>query len=120
MVQDAASDITIIALDVPTAPWAHIDAIRLLDTATGVWYSIFPEGAQGYCTKGAISWINLRLKNAGTGAGTIYLKITRQDNGATVWDNSYSLDVNGYVDIDQINFVMPAADLTLRFEIGHY
>ena len=116
MVVDATAPITIKVL---ANPYAHIDAIRQLDATTGIWYSLFPEAQQGFCNAGAIAWINLRLKNIGNVAGNVYLKITRGDTGAVVWDQSYSLAINAYVDIDQINFVMPSADLVLTFEIGH-
>lgn len=116
MVVDASAPITIRTI---ANPYAVIDAIRQLDPATSVWYSLYPEGQQGYCTAGQTCWINLRLRNGGSLAGSVYLKVTRGDNGAIVWNQSYNLAVNAYVDIDQINFVMPAADLLLTFEIGH-
>lgn len=116
MVVDATATITINTL---AEAWAHIDAIRQLDPATSTWYSLFPEGQQGYCTAGQTCWINLRLGNYGTLDGTVYLKITRNDTGAVIWDQSYALAINQYVDIDQINFVMPNANIALTFEIGH-
>jgi len=108
-------------ISVVSASLAHafIDAIRQLDSATSIWYSLFPEGQQGYCNVGAVCWINMRLRNNGNGMGSIYVKITRGDTGAVVWNQSYTLAENAYVDIDQINFVMPDVDLTLTFEIGH-
>ena len=116
MVVDASAPITIHTL---ANAKAYIDAIRQLDSASGIWYSLFPEGAQGYCTALQTAWINLRLRNSGTLAGSVYLKITRGDTGAIVWNQSYSLAINAYVDIDQISFVMPNTDLTLTFEVGH-
>ena len=117
MVVDAIAPITIRTL---ANAKAVIDAIRQLDSFTSIWYSLFPEGAQGYCTAEQTCWINLRLRNGGTLAGTVYLKVTRGDNGAIIWNQTYNLAINAYVDIDQINFVMPNADLALTFEIGHY
>ena len=99
--------------------WAHIDAMRILDPATGIWYAVFPEGQQAFCHVGETCWLNLRLKNAGTTAGTLYLIIRRQDTGQVIWNQSYPLGVDQYVDIDQINFVMPAYNVSLYFEIGH-
>lgn len=116
MVVDGSATLTIRAL---AEAFAVIDAIRQLDASTGVWYSLYPEAQQGYCGAGALCWINLRLRNGGTLDGSVYLKITRGDNGAVIWNQSYSLAVNAYVDIDQINFTMPANDLALTFEIGH-
>lgn len=113
---DASAPLTIRTL---ANPVAVIDAIRQLDPATNTWYSLYPEGQQGYCTAGQTCWINLRLRNGGTRQGAVYLKITRQDIGAVIWNQSYTLAVNAYTDIDQINFVMPATDVTLVFEIGH-
>ena len=40
MVQDAVADITIQTF---TSAFAHIDAIRQLDTSTNTWYSLFPS-----------------------------------------------------------------------------
>ena len=117
MVVDAIAPITIVTL---ANAHAYIDAIRQLNPATGIWYSLFPEGQQGYCTAEQTCWINLRLRNNGTLAGSVYLKITRGDTGAVIWNQSYNLAINAYVDIDQINFVMPNTDLALTFEIGHY
>lgn len=116
MVVDATGTISINAI---AEAFAYIDAIRELDSKTGIWYSIFPEAQQGYCNVGATCWINLRLRNAGNGAGYIYIKITRADTGAIIWSQTYPLVPNAYVDIDQINFVMPSANLSLGFEIGH-
>lgn len=116
MVVDVTGTITINTL---ANPVAVIDAIRELDGGTGVWYSIFPEAQQGYCTASQLCWINLRLRNGGTATGSVYLKITRQDTGAVIWNQSYSLPVGGYVDIDQINFTMPNTNISLAFEIGH-
>lgn len=115
MVVDAQASITINTL----STLAVIDAIRQLDPATGTWYSLFPEGQTGYCTAGQTCWINLRLRNGGDVAGTIYLKITRTDTGAVIWNQNYAQPIGGYVDIDQINFLMPNTDITLAFEIGH-
>lgn len=116
MVVDASANLTIITL---ANAYAHIDAIRQLDANSGIWYSLFPEGQQGYCTANALAWINLRLRNIGSLDGTVYLKITRTDNNQVIWDQSYTLAMNAYVDIDQINFTMPNYDLALTFEIGH-
>lgn len=121
MVVDASAGITIKKL---AAPHAFIDAIQQLDAYTGTWYLLYDASGvgtptQGYCNVGALCWINMRLRNNGNAAGSIYLKITRTDNGAVIWNQSYSLAVNAYVDIDQINFIMPNSDLTLTFEIGH-
>jgi hypothetical protein len=116
MVVDASAPITIRVL---ANAYAHIDAIRQLDVNSGIWYSLFPEGEQGYCNANTTAFINLRLKNTGSAAGNVYLKITRGDNGAIVWNQSYNLAINAYVDIDQISFVMPYTDLALTFEVGH-
>jgi len=116
MVVDASSSLTINKL---ASAHAYIDAIRQLDAASGIWYSLFPEAQQGQCTVGAVCWINMRLRNNGNGSGSCYLKITRGDTGIIIWNQSYSLGVNAYVDVDQISFVMPNANLALTFEIGH-
>lgn len=116
MVVDASAPITIRTLANATAV---IDAIRQLNSASGVWYNLYPEGQTGYCNASQPCWINLRLRNGGTISGSIYLKITRGDTGTVVWNQSYNLAVNAYVDIDQINFVMPNTDLILNFEVGH-
>jgi hypothetical protein len=116
MVVDATSTITIRTL---ANPHAFIDAVRQLDPATSIWYNLYPEGQQGYCTAARIGWINLRIRNDGTLAGTLYLKITKPDGGI-IFDKNYSLGVNAYYDEDQISFDMPATDLTLTFELGHY
>lgn len=116
MVMDAQGEVLIIAL---TAPKAFIDAIRFLDSATSVWYSLFPEGQQVYCTKGSGAWLNMRVRNAGDATGTLYLKVTRLDTGAVIFDSSWVDPAGGYHDIDSIGFTMPNDNLTLRFEIGH-
>ena len=116
MVVDASASITI---NVLANAHAYIDAIRQLDPATSIWYNLFPEGQQGYCTVDQTCWINLRLRNNGTAAGQIYLKITRQDINYMIWNQTYNLARDAYVDIDQISFVMPSSNLTLVVEIGH-
>ncbi len=116
MVVDASAPITIRTL---ANAIAYIDAIRQLDAATGIWYSLFPEGTQGYCTALQTAWINLRLRNSGTLAGSVYLKITRGDNGAIVWNQSYNLARNAYVDRNQISNGIPNTHLSLTVEVGH-
>lgn len=116
MVVDASATLTINTL---ANAYAFIDAIRQLDPATSSWYSLYPEGQQGYCTAGQTCWINLRLRNAGTLDGTLYLIVTRTDTNAQIWNQQYNLAIGAYVDIDQINFVMPNANIGLTFEIGH-
>jgi len=117
MVVDATAPITI---NVLANPYAHIDAMRQLDPATSIWYNLFPEGQQGYCTVDQTCWINLRLHNIGTAAGQVYLKITRTDINYIIWNQTYNLERDAYVDIDQISFIMPLSNITLVFEIGHY
>lgn len=117
MVVDAQGTLVINVLG---NPWAHIDAMRVLDAATGTWYSTFPEGQQAYCTAGALCWINLRLQNAGNISGTIYITMTRNDGGSISNGNqSFALAPGGYVDIDNISLTMPQGNLSINFEIGH-
>jgi hypothetical protein len=116
MVQDATGNVVILAK--PESK-AFIDAIRILDTATGVWYAVFPENQQAQCTIGVQCWVNMRVRNIGTGRGNLYLKVTRLDTNEVVFDYNWWDDPQGYQDITNIGFIMPNSDLTLRFEIGH-
>lgn len=118
MVVDGSAPITI---NVLAEAFAVIDAIRALDAAKGAWYSIYPEGQQALGTVGGTIWLNFRLRNGGGAAGNIYLKVTRNDTGAVIFNQQYSLGINAYVDISNPapNFVMPNASVSLQIEIGH-
>lgn len=117
MVVDAQAPITIRVL---ATPFAVLDAIRSLDSATGVWYSLYPEGQQGYCTKGYTCWLNFRIRNGGDAAGSVYVKISKND-GTVIYNQSWTLQVGEYFDVSANgpNFVMGTVDETLTFEIGH-
>lgn len=83
-----------------------------------MWYTPYPEGGSINGTAGATIWVNLRLRNTGTTAGYVYLILNRGDGGQ-IYNNSFYLARNAYVDIDNISFIMPEYTLTLGFEIGH-
>lgn len=111
---------------------ACIDAIRVLDPATGIWYAPYPEGETAYCHAGQTCWVNMRLRNMGDLAGAIYLKVMKGETQDVIYNQFTSNLVpdprappvsnpvaGSYADITDISFVMPTGNLVLTFEIGH-
>lgn len=109
------------AINIKVLAEAHalIDYLKSLDSYTGDWYDLYPSGQTGYCHAGSVCWINLRIRNNGTASGNIYVKVTV--NGSVIFNQSYPIAVGQYVDISNPapNFVMPAVDTDVIFEIGH-
>lgn len=94
--------------------------LRLTDTESGITYNIYPEGQQGQCNAGATGVIYVRLRNDGDAQAYIYMIMTRLDTNQQLFNYSFYLAPNATADITPANFVMPAVDLVLQFEIGHF
>lgn len=116
MVTDSSSPITI---NVLASPFAHINYLHQTDGATNFMYDIFPGLVQGQCNAGAACKFDMQIANIGNGSGSIYVKVTRNDTGVVLINQSVNLSPNQAFTVPQFSTLMPETNLSVTIEVGH-
>ena len=108
----------LLTINVLGNPVAQIAGIRVLDIATGIWYSVYPEGQPAYCTPGISNLvISYGVNNVGALDGVLYGKIINS-NGQTIHSDSAYVPVGEMAYWEPI-FDMTAQNMNLTIEVGH-
>lgn len=104
-------------------PVAQINAIRAHDNEKAVWYNVYPENQQAYCTPGPAGpnsglHVIFGAKNIGTADGNLFGKMT-DDTGAVLIASSSQWCVVGNFVYWEKDIVMPTRNYTVTCQVGH-